>query len=54
MFDGVTFDDVEFDDKLREQADKESRFKGSDFKYYVLAFAFIGLGAVIITKFGKK
>jgi hypothetical protein len=46
---GVIFDDV-----LREEADKESRFKTSDLKYYLLTFAFIGLGAIIFYKYSKK
>jgi len=48
------FDEVKFDDRLSEQAKRDSIFKTSDFKYYVLTFAFIGLGAIIITKFSKK
>lgn len=54
MFDDVTFGEVTFDDKLKKQAERESIFKTSDLKYYVLTFAFIGLGALIITKFSKK
>lgn len=52
MFDDIEFD-IAFDDKLKEQADKESRLKTSDLKYYLLVVAFIGLGAFIITKIDK-
>lgn len=48
------FDDVVFDDELRQQADKESIFKSSDLKYYLLTFGFIGLGFLVITQFSKK
>lgn len=48
------FDEIEFDDRLIKQENKDSIFKTSDFKYYLLTFAFIGLGAIIITKFSKK
>jgi hypothetical protein len=48
------FDDVSFDDKLREQADKEGIFKSSDLKFYLLTFAFVGVGALIMIKFSKK
>jgi hypothetical protein len=45
---GVIFDDI-----LRDEANKESRFKTSDLKYYLLTFAFIGLGTIIILKYSK-
>ncbi len=48
------FDDVEFDDNLREQADKESLFKTSDLKYYLMALGFIGLGFFVIKTASKK
>jgi len=49
LFEGVTFDD-----ELRERAEEEkNRFKTKDFKYYLLVFAFVGLGAIIITKYSK-
>ena len=46
--------EVVFDDKLQDYADKEGIFKSSDLKYYILTFAFIGLGFIVIKKFGKK
>jgi len=48
------FDDISFDDKLREQADKEGIFKSSDLKFYLLTFAFVGVGALIMIKYSKK
>ena len=47
------FDDVEFDDALRQQADKELRNKSKDLKYYLMAFAFVGISAFVILKFSK-
>jgi len=48
------FDDISFDDKLREQAEKEGIFKSSDLKFYLLTFAFVGVGALIMIKYSKK
>lgn len=48
------FDDVMFDDALKNEADKKVSFLTTDFRYYVMAFAFIGLGGILITKFSKK
>jgi len=47
-------DEVVFDDQLNKFAEGDSIFKTSDLKYYLLTFAFVGLGAIIITKFRKK
>jgi len=48
-------DEVVFDEELRKQADSESIFKRTpDLKYYLLSLAFIGLGYIVIKKFGKK
>ena len=32
---------------------KSRKIKTKDFKYYLLVFAFVGLGAIIITKYSK-
>lgn len=47
-------DEVVFDDKLQEFAKGDSIFKTSDLKYYLLTFAFVGLGAIIIYKYRKR
>lgn len=52
MFEEVDFN-LTFDDKLKEQAEKESRLKTSDLKFYLLIAGFIVLGAFIITKIDK-
>jgi hypothetical protein len=47
-------EEVEFDDALQDYADKKSIFKRyTDLKYYLLTFAFVGLGAIIIYKYDK-
>tara|TARA_B100001248_G_C27394766_1_gene464749 strand:+ start:681 stop:827 length:147 start_codon:yes stop_codon:yes gene_type:complete len=47
------FEDITFDDELQAEAEKENRYKTSDFKYYLLVLAFIGLGTIIINKYSK-
>lgn len=48
------FKDVGFDESLIKEGKRDRLSKTSDLKYYVLTFAFLGLGFLIISKFNKK
>jgi len=48
----VTFDKVKFDGLDYQRG--VNRFFKSDLKYYIITFAFIGIGALIFVKLDKK
>jgi len=48
----VTFDRVKFDGLGYQRG--VNRLSKSDLKYYIITFAFIGIGALIFVKLNKK
>lgn len=47
-------DEVVFDDQLVQYAKGDRILTTPDLKFYLLTFAFVGLGAIIIYKYRKR